>query len=73
MVYNPFLHRYFLTIEGLAHYGIDAERKYISDNKNKINELIEKTSKKVYDHIRYSKVLSNKVFMLHFFIDCLKS
>lgn len=71
MVYNPFLHRYFLTIEGLAHY--DAERKYISDNKNKINELIEKTSKKVYDYIRYSKVLSNKVFMLHFFIDCLKS
>lgn len=68
MVYNPFLHRYFLTIEGLAHYGIDAERKYIIDNKNKINELIEKTSKKVYDYIRYSKVLSNKVLCCFFLL-----
>lgn len=53
MVYNPMLRRYFLTPKGLLHYGIDAERKYISDNPNKERELIEKASKKVYDYIQY--------------------
>jgi hypothetical protein len=53
MVYNPMLHRYFLTAEGLMKYGIDAERLYVSSNPNKIQELIEKTSKKVYDYIQY--------------------
>lgn len=53
MVYNPMLHRYFLTAEGLLKYGIDAGRLYVSDNPNKIEELIEKTSKKVYDYIQY--------------------
>ena len=53
MVYNPMLHRYYLTAEGLMKYGIDAERLYASSNPNKIQELIEKTSKKVYDYIQY--------------------
>lgn len=53
MVYNPMLHRYYLTPEGLNKYGIDAERLYVSNNPNKIQELIEKTSKKVYDYIQY--------------------
>ena len=53
MEYNPVLHRYFLTPEGLSRYGIDAERTYASPNPNKVRELIEKTSKKVYDYIQY--------------------
>lgn len=53
MVYNPMLHRYFLTPDALNKYGIDAERMYVSNNPNKIQELIEKTSKKVYDYIQY--------------------
>lgn len=53
MVYNPMLHRYMLTPAGLTYYHIDAERKYMSDSPDKINELIEKTSKKVYDTIAY--------------------
>jgi hypothetical protein len=53
MVYNPMLHRYYLTPEGLNKYGIDAERLYVSSNPNKIQELIEKTSKKVYDYIQF--------------------
>ena len=53
MVYNPMLHRYYLTAEGLNKYGIDAERHYVSTNQNKVQELIEKTSKKVYDYIQY--------------------
>ncbi len=28
MIYNPMLHRYFLTAEGLMKYGVDAERFY---------------------------------------------
>lgn len=53
MVYNPMLHRYYLTPDGLNKYGIDAERLYVSNNPNKVQELIEKTSKKVYDYIQY--------------------
>lgn len=53
MEYNPLLHRYFLTPEGLSYYGIDAERRYASINPNKVQELIQKTSKKVYDCIQY--------------------
>ena len=53
MVYNPMLHRYYLTAEGLNKYGIDAERMYASTSQNKVQELIEKTSKKVYDYIQY--------------------
>jgi len=53
MVYNPLQHKYFLTEVGLNYYGVDAERRYISSNPNKVRELIEKTTKKVYDTIQY--------------------
>lgn len=53
MEYNPYLHRYILTLDGLLKYGIDAERMYASANPNKIEELREKASKKVYDYIQY--------------------
>lgn len=53
MVYNPLVHKYFLTREGLAFYGIEAERKYISSNPNKVEELIMLTTKKIYDTIQY--------------------
>ena len=53
MVYEPMLHRYFLTPEGLNKYGVDVERFYSTTNLNKVQELIEKASKKVYDFIQY--------------------
>lgn len=53
MVYNPLEHKYFLTEEALNYYGIDVERKYVSDNPNKLNEFIYKVTKKVYDYIAY--------------------
>lgn len=53
MVYNPLEHKYFLTPEALAEYGIDVERKYVSDNPNKVKEFIDKVTKKVYDYIAY--------------------
>lgn len=53
MVYNPLQHKYFLTEEALNYYGLDVERKYISDNTNKTREFIEKVTKKVYDYIAY--------------------
>lgn len=53
MVYNPLEHKYFLTEEALNYYGIDVERKYISDNPNKTDEFIKKVTKKIYDYIRY--------------------
>lgn len=53
MVYNPMLHRYFLTEEGLLKYGIDAERFYTSTNPNKVQEIIYKSSKKVYDYVQF--------------------
>jgi hypothetical protein len=53
MTYNPLMHRYYLTEEGLSHYNIDFNRKYVTDSPNKAQELIEKTSKKVYDYIQY--------------------
>lgn len=65
MTYNPMLHRYHLTVEGMQHYGLDAERRYISDNPNKMQELIEKTSKKVYDYINYKAGFSRYQIMLY--------
>ena len=53
MVYNPLQHKYFLTEEALNYFGIDVERKYVSDNPNKTTEFIEKVTKKVYDYIAY--------------------
>lgn len=53
MVYDGAVHKYFLTEEALNYYGIDVERKYISDNPNKTREFIGLVTKKVYDYIRY--------------------
>lgn len=53
MEYDPLTHRYFLTPAGLQYYQIDAERKYVSDAPNRVEELIKKTTKKVYDTICY--------------------
>lgn len=53
MIYNPLLHRYVLTAQGLIYYGVDADRYYMSANPNKVAELAEKASKKVYDTIQY--------------------
>ncbi len=53
MVYNPLQHKYFLTEEALYYYGIEVDRKYMSDNPNKTREFIEKVTKKVYDYIAY--------------------
>lgn len=53
MVYNPMMHRYYLTPEAFNKYGIDVDRLYASSNPNKTQELIELTSKKVYDYIQY--------------------
>ena len=54
MVYNPLQHKYFLTEQALNYFGIDVERKYVSDNPNKTTEFIEKVTKKVYDYISYT-------------------
>ena len=53
MVYNPLEHKYFLTEEALEYYGIDVQRKYVSDSPDKTREFIEKVTKKVYDYIAY--------------------
>ena len=53
MEYNPYSHKYFLTEQALNYYGIDVNRKYVSDSLNKKREFIEKVSKKVYDYIAY--------------------
>lgn len=53
MVYNPLQHKYFLTEEALNYYGLDIDRKYITDNPNPRREFIEKVTKKVYDYIAY--------------------
>ena len=59
MVYDPYTHRYFLTEEGLNYYGIDVQRKYISNNRNKTKEFINKVSKKIYDYINYKAGYQN--------------
>lgn len=53
MVYNPLVHQYFLTEKALEYYGIDVDRKYISDSPNKRQEFIEKVTNKVYEYIQY--------------------
>ena len=59
MVYNPMLHRYFLTEEALNWHGIDVERKYISSSPNKTQEFIDLVSKKIYDYIWYMSGAQN--------------
>lgn len=65
MVYNPLVHKYFLTREGLAFYGVEAERKYISSNPNKVEELIMLTTKKIYDTIQYLVGAKNYEIILY--------
>lgn len=65
MVYNPLLHRYTLTADGLNLYGIDVESLYASTNPNKIDELVNKASKKVYDYIHYKAGRSCYQIMLY--------
>lgn len=59
MVYKGLEHKYYLTEEALAFYGIDVENKYISDNPNKVQEFISLVTKKVYDFIRYKAGYTN--------------
>lgn len=59
MYYNGLEHKYYLTEEALAFYGLDVENKYISDNPNKTKEFIYLVSKKVYDYIRYKAGYNN--------------
>lgn len=53
MIYNPLEHRYYLTEQALEQYGIDVDRKYVSDSPNKRDEFIKKVSNKVYEYIEY--------------------
>lgn len=59
MYYNGLEHKYYLTEQALAVYGIDVENKYISDSPNKVQEFIYLVSKKVYDYIRYAAGYAN--------------
>lgn len=59
MVYNGLEHKYYLTEEGLNHYGIDVERKYINPVKNKTQYFIRLVTKKIYDYINYKAGIAN--------------
>lgn len=64
MEYNVLLHQYFLTREALNYYGSDVERKYISDNPNKVEEFINKVSDKIYSTIQWAAGWDNFQVML---------
>lgn len=49
MEYNPMLHRYSLTVQGLQYYGVDISVLQADE----LNLFIDKVSKKVYDYIQY--------------------
>lgn len=72
MVYNPLLHKYFLTEECLALNGIDVERRYISSSPNKTQEFIKLVTKKVYDYIQYKAGWKNFQVMLYRIATCPK-
>ena len=59
MYYNGLEHKYYLTREGLAYYGLDVENKYISDNPNKVQEFLTLVTKKVYDYVRWAAGYNN--------------
>ena len=48
MEYDPLLHRYFLTVQTLQNYGIDAENAYTSDRPQKTRQFIEEVTEDVY-------------------------
>jgi len=64
MIYQPMLHRYELTVEGLEYYNIKYEQ-YVTDSSNNASELIRKTSKKVYDYIQYKAGISRYQIMMY--------
>lgn len=53
MYYDGAEHKYYLTKEALNFYGLNVNRKYISDSTNKELEFIHLVTKKVYDYIGY--------------------
>lgn len=59
MYYNGLEHKYYLTEQALAFYGLDVENKYISDNPNKAQEFIYLVTKKIYDYIRFAAGYTN--------------
>jgi len=65
MRYDPLLHRYFLTAEGLANYGVDVKRDWVSNSPNKIREFIELISKKIYDTVFYKAGMRNYQIMMY--------
>lgn len=65
MVYDPLLHKYFLTQEALNVHGIDVERQYISQNANKMQELLRIVTDTVYDYIQYKAGWKNFQVMLY--------
>jgi len=69
MTYNPMLHRYTLTVEGLEHYNIDYEN-YITTSSNQADELCKKASKKVYDFIQYKVGLHLYQLMMYRIATC---
>ena len=65
MVYDPLLHKYFLTQEALNVHGIDVERQYISQNANKMQEFLRIVTDTVYDYIQYKAGWKNFQVMLY--------
>ena len=59
MEYHGMEHKYYLTAEALAYYGIDVERRYISSSNNKVTEFIDKVTQKVYNYIQYKSGWKN--------------
>ncbi len=65
MVYNPMLHKYFLTEECLNLHGVDVERRYISNSPNKMREFITLVTDTIYDYIQYKAGWKNFQVMLY--------
>lgn len=65
MIYDPLLHKYFLTEESLNVHGIDVERQFISGSPNKTREFIKLVTDTVYDFIQYKAGWKNFQVMLY--------
>ena len=64
MTYNALERKYYLTPEALEEYGVDVERKYVAKTNNKVKELIENTTKRVYQFINFMSGNLNYGIML---------
>lgn len=53
MIYNPLVHKYFLTKGALEQAGLDVDRRYVTNALDKKQDLINKATEKVYNYIRY--------------------